>query len=765
LLLKCTLEYPSKYHNIGKGQSLETSEYEDPLVALYRKWSDWVFQEAKKEIGHLYPSDRDGSHPVGYIWARTIPCQNPTCNNDIPLIRQFWLARTNNRNVIFFPSVGKRKIVFEIRGDGFEKIPKTFDPDVGTVSRAIATCLVCGATIDNKTTARLFREGKSGERMIAVILENEGRTGKKYRRAEDSDMKTFADAQAPLKSTRERLMQEWGIDPIPDEPVPPKESHRAVGSQLPLYNFTAFGDLFNTRQKIAMVVFASKVREAYDRILKETSDEDLSKAVATYLALTLDRLADKNSNLVIWNVVGQKIEHTFGRQALGMTWDYVELNPFTDVGWPNMKDWIIEAINFCAYSVALNPHPINVQQVSATKIPYEDNYFDAVLTDPPYYDNVPYSYLSDFFYVWLKRSIGNLYPEFFSTNLTPKSQEIVVYANREGGLDASKRFFEDMLRASFMEIKRVLKPNGISIIVYAHKSTAGWETLVNSLLDSGLVVTSAWPIHTERQGRLTARETASLASSIYMVSRKLQRSQTGFYKEIRDSLSKHLKNVLDRLWTEGISGADFFISAIGSSIEIFGKYERIIDDEGNVVRGERLLEDVRRIVTDYAVKQVLHNGFGAEITPLTRFYVLWRWAYGTARLEFDDAWKLAQGVGIDLPKEWNKGFIKKEKEFMEVLGPEQRHSRELEGSKELIDVLHHVLLLWKQAKNEDMIRILKESGFGKSDVFYRVAQAISESLPNDSKEKKLLDGFLAGRQRIAENVRKESGQTRLFEEQ
>ena len=168
-------------------------------------------------------------------------------------------------------------------------------------------------------------------------------------------------------------------------------------------------------------------------------------------------------------------------------------------------------------------------------------------------------------------------------------------------------------------------------------------------------------------------------------------------------------------------------------------------------------------MTDYAVKQVLHNGFTEEITPKTRFYVLWRWAYGEARLEFDDAHKLAQGVGIALDQEWNRGFIRKEGEFINVLGPEDRQLEKLESSNELIDTLHHVLLLWKEGNGSEVLTLLRDTGFGKSEVFYRVAQAIAESLSGNSKEKKLLEGFLQGRERIAEDIRRESDQRKLFE--
>ncbi len=257
------------------------------------------------------------------------------------------------------------------------------------------------------------------------------------------------------------------------------------------------------------------------------------------------------------------------------------------------------------------------------------------------------------------------------------------------------------------------------------------------------------------QSRINAKETASLASSIYIVARKMQKQPTGFYNEVKEELKEHLNKKLERLWQEGIGGADFFISAIGSAIEVFGKYEKVMDYEGNIIRADRLLEDVRKIATDYAVHQILHNGFAGEISDLTRFYVLYRWDFGEAKVHFDDANKLARSCGIDLASEWNKGgFIKKEKEFIRVLGPQERKIEDLRNSSELIDVLHNVLLLWEKSKRDEFTLLLRESGYGGSEAFYRVAQAVSETLLIESKEKKLLDGFLAGRERVKEEVRK-----------
>ena len=305
-----------------------------------------------------------------------------------------------------------------------------------------------------------------------------------------------------------------------------------------------------------------------------------------------------------------------------------------------------------------------------------------------------------------------------------------------------------------------------SYLEQMHKSTEGWETLINSLLDSGLIMTGAWPLHTEMKTRLRAKESAALASSIYIVARKMEREPTGFYNEVSEDLKRHLNEKLNRLWDEGIGGADFFIAAIGSAIEVFGRYEKVMDYKGEIVHADRLLSDVRRIATDYAVRQILHNGFSGEITDLTRFYVLYRWSYGAAKVQFDDAHKLAMSCNIDVAEEWgmSRGFVKKEKEFVRMLGPQERQPDDLKNPSGLIDVLHRVLLLWEKSDRDEMVSLLRDSGYGRGEAFYRVAQAVSETLPIENKEKKLLDGFLAGWERLREEVRKEDVQTRLFDE-
>lgn len=779
LIQKCTLEYPQKYGKPFKIKNnpstlfpelkkQEILDFDSKIITnrlLYdvEKWSNWVLKEAKKEIGRFYPPEPDGSIPVGYIWARTIPCQNPSCGAEIPLMRQFWLAKKKNKKVALFHYVEGKKVHFKIVGDGYETIPEGFNPAQGTVARAVVICPVCGAVIDAKTTRKLFREEKAGQRMIAVVLNKKNNQlrsrirGKVYRIAVDRDMEIYEEAKICLKEKREKLRREWGIDPIPDEAMNIKDPNTVAGRG---YGFTKWGDLFNHRQKLALISFVNIMKNACKEIQKEAIDDEYSRAVISYLALGVDRIAIYQTTFGYWHNTRELVNPGMGRQALVMTWDYAEGNPFNgNANWESAINWILKVIIHCSEFKIISKI---VTQFSATSLPYPDKFFDAVFTDPPYYDNINYAELSDFFYVWLKRTIGDLYPELFATPLVPKSQEIVANPIRQNGKNKAKVFFESMLKKSFQEIFRVLKPNGIVTIVYAHKSTSGWETLINSLLDSGLVVTGTWPINTEMATKVKAHETASLMSSIYIVARKMEREPTGFYNNIKEELKTYLYEKLERLWTEGISGADFFIAAIGSAIEIFGKYEKVIDYEGNIIRASQMLSDVRRITTDYAVHQILHNGFAGDISNLTRFYVLYRWSYGEAKLQFDEANKLSRSTNVDLEKEWNRpGFIKKEKEFIRVLGPQDRKFEDFRNSSELVDVLHAVLLLWEKGKRNEIVALLNESGYGKSDAFYRVAQTISETLTNESKEKKLLDGFLSGKMRLQEEIRIKTRETQI----
>jgi putative DNA methylase len=806
LLNRCVLEYPARFGAPDSAPSVPLPPRDDstpsplledvptrsPLLLAVQAWGDWVLQEARQRLQRFYPPDPDGSIPVGYIWARTVPCQNPTCGAEIPLMRQTWLAKKDDKQVALkiVPDHAHKRVAFEIVdqvGDvGAHGSAPTlgFDPERGTVARANVECPLCGSVIDDKTTRRLFQEGKAGQRMVAVVLHHPQQASKRYRLATERDMEAYRAAEQELWRVCARLREEWGMEPVPDERI-----IRTGGNQMAVLHYAmyTFGDLFNARQQLALVTFADLVRRAHAQMLAQGADPEFAKAVATYLAITFNRLADKNANVVVYNVVGEKIEHVFGRQALPMVWDYVEVNPFTDVGWPNMQEWVELVLAHLTRIPPANPQPASptIAHGTATALPWSDNFFDAVITDPPYYDNVNYSNLSDFFYVWLKRTVGHLHPDLFATPLTPKSQEMVADAYRFDGREGAKQHFEAMLLQSFREIQRVLKPDGVAVIVFAHKTTEAWETVLGALTEAGLRTTMAWPIHTERQGRLLAQESAALASSIYIVCRKRQGAATGYRSEVRRETRELVERRLQRFWDAGIRGADMFISAIGAAMEVFTRYARVEKASGDPVSMGEFLQEVRQCVAEFALRRVLHEeAIASELDALTRFYLLYRWAYGRAEVPFDEARKLATSVGLELTQVWGAGeVVQQEKERVRVLAHYERawgvrlgaktgrgrprtEQLSLEamlipseakeeaiaawdalrerGRRSLIEAIQLAAALW-EANQISRLREWLGEGYADRPAFWLTAQAISEMLPDGDRERRVLQGLLAHR--------------------
>jgi adenine-specific DNA methylase len=333
LILKCILEYPQKYGKPQKTKDRLIETQKIPLLEDVKKWGNWVLEEAKKEIARFYPNDENGSIPVGYIWARTIPCQNPSCGAEIPLIKQFWLAKKDNKKVALKPYVKDKRVEFEIVGQD-NNFPSDFEPEKGTISRAIATCLVCGSPQDDKTVRKLFQDGKAGQRMVAVVLHHSIKKGKIYRLATEKDLEFFKESEKYLEEKRKKLMDEWGIDPVPDEEIPLMSGTFNV----PLYGITKWGDLFNARQKLALITFTEKVRLAYKKMIEEGYDKEYAKAVVSYLGLAVSRVVEYMSNLCVHDNTQERTVHVFGRQALPMVWDYSELNPLSEAvgSWESM---------------------------------------------------------------------------------------------------------------------------------------------------------------------------------------------------------------------------------------------------------------------------------------------------------------------------------------------------------------------------------------------------------------------------------------------
>ena len=506
LLNKVVLEYIPKYG--GR------------LAKEVQKWGVWVKQEAEKELSEFYPVGSDGSMPIAFLWARIIRCEGPGCGVEVPLMRSLWLAKKGKKSVALriIPHPERKEINFEITRN-----PRQKDVQQGTIGRGAVTCPCCGFTTP-VTSVRVQQSSKRGgaadARMIAVRYDDEGTGERAWRLPTEVDLGAAFAALSALDINKKKHKGKLSL--VPNEPLPPEGT---LGFRVQKYGMREWGDLFSPRQALSLSTIGRLVREA-----NIDCDADLAVAVRTCLALAVDRLADFNASLCVLNSMGGRgVVHVFGRQALPMVWDFMETNPFNTeaANWQTCYEVVSKVIEVERHHV----HCGQAEMADAGKHPLPDDSAMAFITDPPYYDAVPYADLSDFFYVWLRRNLPDTHQSLLATTVTKKDDECIVDIVR--GKD--RTFFEQSMARAMAEGRRLLAPDGIGIVVFAHKSTSGWESQLQAMIDAGWVVTGSWPIDTERPGRLRAQGSAALASSVHLVCRPRENPDGSLrHNEIRD---------------------------------------------------------------------------------------------------------------------------------------------------------------------------------------------------------------------------------------
>ena len=730
----CTLVYPQKYGtpdpNVRGMTGPKNANGETTWGGLadeVRYWGEWVLKKVKAEIGDLYPliPDPDNKRekprvqaemwqsseretvppgylvPVAYLWTRTVRCKNPTCGATVPLVKQTWLCKKKNRYValkIVVPK-GKKQLLFEVV-EATSEHELGFDPAVGSKG-GNATCPFCGTVADSNYVKAEGCAGRMSQQMMAIAATRPGSTGKVYLSADD--LIDFVPDDSDIRSRIAKLYKDTGLS-APDEPVvnDAKNANFSI-----LYGLTTFGDFFTPRQTIALLTLCAATRNAEDVMRHSKYQGERVIALLTFLAAIIDRLADFNSSLCVFNYTGGRgVVHAFGRQALPMVWDFAESNIFN----PDGASWVsgIEDVP-AGLRDANMPLPAVVERGSATALPWPDGVFDTVATDPPYYDNVPYANISDYFYVWLRRSVGHLYPAHFASNGTPKKKEAVADAVRHDGDRArANAAYEEMMAQSFSEASRVLKPGGQLTVVYAHKTTLGWSTLVDALRRAGFIVTEAWPLDTEKPGRLRAQESAALASSIFLIARKRESSLTGSYEdEVRSELDKIVRERVDSLWKMGITGADLVIAAVGAGLRAFTRFSRVEYANGEEVPAEKFLAEVEGVVLETLLEKIFGvTGSGvAAVDGPSRFYVLWRYAYKAAEMDAGEAIVFTYGQNVELDGQnglssGSRALVEKKKGKYRLLDFSERGDDEKLGMPKddgkaapLIDILHRILWL------------------------------------------------------------------------
>ena len=555
------------------------------------------------------------------------------------------------------------------------------------------------------------------------------------------------------------------------------------------------------------MTFVKWVRLAHEKMMQQGYEEEFGKAIATYLGVMCDRLADYNSSITHWHNTGEKMSNTFSRQALPMVWDFAEINPLGNASGnaEGALTWILQVINQEAPPLnpphkggEVNSSPLSLdgrgvrgegakaQRSSATILSLESESLDAVVTDPPYFDSVPYADLSDFFYVWLKRSIAHLYPEHFSGQLTPKKNEAIMEPSRHGGNKAkAAKAYEDMMHQSFCEASRVLKTGGVMVVVYAHKTTSGWVSLIDSLRRAGFTITEAWPLDTEMGSRLRGQNSAALASSIFLVARKREGSAVGDYAmEVKPQLAEIVQERVKTLMEEGVTGADLVIACIGAGLKAYTQFDRVELPNGDELDAQTFLDEVQKEVLETILTDVLFcdkRGVSAVDKP-TQYYILGRYEYGEAMVEFDEANTLARGVGVELDSsggltDGKLALVKKTKNQVQLRDYSERGSYEDLGIQKtenlqspnkpqvtgtaptLIDILHR--LLWLAEKKPQDVANFLALAMPDGNQLRLVAQALAGrtlisntgqevTITPRTQEQRAIDTLLASWKRLVE---------------
>jgi adenine-specific DNA methylase len=709
------------------------------LADELRRVGKEIKEAAERELSEFYPPDPDGLKPIAYLWARTVRCESPNCGAEIPLMRSFWLCKKANR---------KRALRYNIiqqKGEPPHADFEVFEPNAesevpnGTVTRAKATCLCCGAVLppDRVRTQLAAQRGGAdvifddrgnrigGARLLTVVTLKPGEQGRHYRLPAQQDYGAVWKAKKRVEEVaKESLLN--GLTLIPDELLPKERVKGNSGFRVLLYGMETFGDLFTARQKLALVNLSRKIGAVSNSETQET------------VSLVIPKLAERLSSLVSWIISTEAPRGTFARQALPIVWDFLEMVPIVD---EEEFPELIETMSRVIEKWGLSNPPVGQVQIADACEPLLSYDSAAVwFTDPPYYDAVAYADLSDFFFVWLKRTIPNhslLHDPFDIGNcLTPKQKEIIQDPGRMvSGIPKDRAFFENNMAKAFAAGRYILRKDGLGCVVFAHKTTEGWEALLSGMTKGGWVITGSWPIATERPGRLQSQESAALATSIHLVCRpRPEDAPVGDWGEVLRELPKRVGDWMERLQSEGIRGADLVFACIGPALEIFSRYSKVVDAEEREIplggdpeatepHRKGFLAYVWEVVGHTALEQVLgtaeakaRNSTAGALEEDARLTALFLWTLQSTNgngvrekkendeeteedeedtgkdagatkkkkgysLIFDVVRRFAQPLGIHLP-EWEGRIIETEKGVVRLLSVKER-TKQLFGEESI----------------------------------------------------------------------------------
>jgi len=747
LITKALIEIPPKFADkplVHPDQDRELGKRKwkraEGLAEDVRYYGEWMRDEAKCRIGDLYPKvtitpemaeRRDDLEPyvgrdltvIAWLWARTVKCPNPACGAEMPLVRSFWLSKKKGKKAWVEPIVDREKktVRFEVRV-GEEEPPDT--PKVGRGAKF--RCLVCGETPDTQHIKDEGSGGRMGARLMAIV-------------AEGDRSRVYLSPTSEQEKIARSAKPEWK----PEQDLPGNTRWFSP----PVFGLMTYGDLFTDRQLVALTTFSDLIAEVREKVRQNAiaagiSDDNVSladggtgasayaDAVATYSALAVDRLSDYLSSICSWHSGRDLIRNTFARQAIPMTWDYAEANPFS-----GSTGNFMGAINWIAKVIAAAPAAQDATARALNATSSIDGVRNPIIsTDPPYYDNIGYADLSDFFYVWLRRSLGEIYPDLFATVLTPKAEELVATPYRfKGGKDEAKEFFEQGLAKVFSRMHAAQHPDYPLTVFYAFKqaesqgdgeiASTGWETMLSGLLKSGFAITGTWPMRSEMSNRSVSLGTNALASSIVLVCRpRPQDAPRTTRREFISSLKEELPRAIRQLQHENIAPVDLAQAAIGPGMAIFSNYREVLEADGSQMSVRTALALINQELDEILAEQE------GDYDPDTRWALSWFEQYGFNEAEYGVAETLSKAKNTSVSGLVNAGILRSGSGKVRLLGIDEL-SPDWDPSSDsrltMWEIAHHLVRLLRSAGEgaaADVLRLVGPVAESARDLAYRLYQ-------------------------------------------
>ena len=779
LIIRATVEWPSQF----------PQEAEREFSLLASRWRQKLQDTLETFFPQPYAPDK---FDLTYLWARTITC--PYCDGLVPLSPN-WRLAPDGTGVRLRPQPGTGAGAKD-RVCGFEIVRSAKEQSAGTVARGDGTCPYpdCGRVIDGDEIKSQAQAGRMGEQLFAVVYKERVLTKTKTGKTREKWVRGYRaprpedDNSSDIRERLDEKLPEWeAFDMVPSERFPEvSNDDRPIQYGMPLWR-----DLFSPRQLLCHGTSVEVFRQMLDAERDEGKLTDVQQAAYGYLALALDKLRDYNSRMTRWHVSREVIVNTFDRHDFAFKWSYAEMAPLiVGLGY----DWAIEQTSKCIseltalvrpgaigtngdlFAATDETPPISITCKSGDNLDHiEDGSIDAVVIDPPYYDNVMYAELSDFFYVWLKRTAGHVFPELFRRRLTDKDNEAVANPARFQGQKGAKalagRDYQQRMASIFAECRRVLKPDGIMTLMFTHKASGAWDALTSGLMEAGFVITASWPVNTEAEGSLHIKDKAAAKTTIFLVCRprhsrsdethadavreeqSVYEGTSVYWEDVEPSIAQAVQERVETFQEAGITGVDLYLASFGPALEEFSRHwplrrgtprpvpgaERrqraLFEEEADpyAATPEDALDTARREVKRWRLEQLTQLKAHADLDPPTAFFVLAWDAFKAPVFAYDEALRLARAVGVDLDRDVINRLAEKKGSNIQMWDSTRRAAKgalgPADGSRGMIDAIHHAANLARLRSLAAARDLLANAQIDQDPRFLASLEAVLEILP------------------------------------